>query len=212
MFLTEQELRNKVVNIIKGWIGYSESNGKHKKIIDIYNAHKPLARGYKVKYTDSWCATAVSAAFIQAGLTSIAPTECSCGEMIALHTELGQWKEADSYVPSPGDIVMYDWQDDGKGDNVGWADHVGIVEKVVGNTITVIEGNLNNAVGRRTLQVNGKYIRGYCLPNYNKMATTGKKSQYYDAVQKRFGFENNTMEYLQNYKYGEDLLRKLATK
>lgn len=41
---------------------------------------------------------------------------------------------------------MYDWQDTGKGDNTGGADHVGIVEKVVGNTITIIEGNKGEAV------------------------------------------------------------------
>ena len=34
----------------------------------------------------------------------------------------------------------------------------------VGNTITVIEGNMNGGVvGRRTLKVNGRYIRGFAL-------------------------------------------------
>mgnify|MGYP006924823785 CR=1 FL=1 len=28
-----------------------------KKIIDSYNKLDPLPRGYKVKYTDSWCMT-----------------------------------------------------------------------------------------------------------------------------------------------------------
>lgn len=65
---------------------------------------------------------------------------------------------------------MYDWQDTGKGDNTGGADHVGIVEKVVGNTITIIEGNKGEAVARRTLAVNGRYIRGYCLPDYASKA------------------------------------------
>ena len=49
---TEQELRQSVVSIMQGWIGWSEANGKHKKIIDLYNTQKPLQRGYKVKYTD----------------------------------------------------------------------------------------------------------------------------------------------------------------
>ena len=40
-------------------------------IIDLYNSHKPLARGYPVKYTDAWCSTFASAVAIQAGLTSI---------------------------------------------------------------------------------------------------------------------------------------------
>ena len=43
-----------LINIMRGWIGFSEANGKYRQIIDIYNSHRPLARGYKVKYTDSW--------------------------------------------------------------------------------------------------------------------------------------------------------------
>lgn len=48
--------------------------------------------------------------------------------------------------------------------------HVGIVEAVSGNTITVIEGNKGEAVARRTVAVNGRYIRGYCLPDYASKA------------------------------------------
>lgn len=180
--MTETQLRQKVVSIMEGWIGWSEANGKHKKIIDIYNGHEPLARGYKVKYTDAWCATTVSSAFIQAGLTSIAPTECSCYYMIELYKKEKRWMESDAYTPKPGDVIMYDWQDNGVGDNVGAPDHVGIVEKVTGAAITVIEGNRNNSVSRRTLAVNGRYIRGYCLPDYaakvsaaTKQATASKK-------------------------------------
>ena len=69
-------------------------------------------------------------------------------------------------MPPPGDYIFYDWQDNGVGDNTGAADHVGIVEKVAGNTITVIEGNYSNSVKRRTLAVNGRYIRGYGVPKY----------------------------------------------
>lgn len=143
----------------------------HKKIIDVYNAHKPLARGYKVKYTDSWCATFVSACAIKVGYTDIIPLECSCNQMINGFKKIGRWCEDDAHLPSPGDVIFYDWQDKGVGDNKGSSDHVGIVEKVEGNTITVIEGNKNDAVGRRKLQVNGRYIRGYGLPKYDANAT-----------------------------------------
>ena len=43
------------------------------KIIDGYNAHKPLARGYLVKYTDAWCATFVSFVIRQAISPDITP-------------------------------------------------------------------------------------------------------------------------------------------
>lgn len=171
--MTEQELRQSVVRIAQGWLGCKESNGSHKKIIDLYNSHKPLARGYPVKYTDAWCSTFASAVAIKAGLTDIIPTECGCGKHIELFRKLGSWEENDAHVPQPGDYIFYDWQDNGVGDNTGAADHVGIVEKVSGQTITVIEGNMSNAVGRRTLKVNGRYIRGYGVPKYGSRAAAG---------------------------------------
>ena len=168
--MTEAQLRKKVVSIMEGWLGYSEANGKFKKIIDIYNAHKPLAQGYKVKYTDEWCATTVSAAFIQAGLTDIGFTECSCSRMIALYKAKKRWQEKDAYVPKVGDIVMYDWEDSGKGDNTGAPNHVGIVAAINGSRLTIIEGNKGEKVAYRSLDVNGRYIRGYCLPDYASKA------------------------------------------
>lgn len=72
--MTEKELRQSYVNAAVSYLGCKESNGSHKKIIDLYNSHKPLARNYAVKYTDSWCATFVSAMAIKTGLTDIIPT------------------------------------------------------------------------------------------------------------------------------------------
>ena len=148
------------------WIGRNEADGTHKGIIDVYNGHTPIARGYKVKYTDAWCATFVSAVAIRCGLTEIIPTECGCGQMIELFRALGEWQESDSRTPAPGDVIFYDWDDTGAGDCTGWPDHVGFVESVSGGKITVIEGNKNNAVGRRVLAVDDRYIRGYGVPKY----------------------------------------------
>ena len=170
--MTEKQLREKVLKIMQSWLGYNETNGNYKRIIDIYNSHKPRARGYAVRYSDEWCATAVSAAFIQAGLTDIAPTECSCSRMIELYKAKDRWKEADSYVPKIGDVIMYDWQDNGVGENTGAPDHVGIVAALNGTSLIIIEGNKGGAVAYRAMTVNGKYIRGYCLPDYASKAST----------------------------------------
>ena len=169
--MTESEIRNKVVQTARAYLGSKEADGSHRKIIDGYNAHKPLARGYLVKYTDAWCATFVSFVGIVCGLTDIMPTECGCGAMIDLYKAKGRWQENDAYRPQPADIIMYDWDDNGVGDCTGYPEHVGIVKEVNGNTITVIEGNMNDAVGERTLQVNGRFIRGYCLPDYASKAS-----------------------------------------
>ena len=194
--MTENQLRSNVVSIMKGWLGWSEANGKHKKIVDNYNNHKPLARGYKVQYTDEWCATAVSAAFIKAGLTDIGFTECSCNRMIDLYKAKGRWEERDSYAPKIGDILMYDWQDNGIGDNVGSADHVGLVAAINGTRLTIIEGNKNESVSYRSINANGKYIRGYCLPDYASKASkpveivstsTYSKAAFVRDIQKAFG-------------------------
>lgn len=155
-----------LVERAKAWLGFNEADGTHKQIIDTYNGHKPLARGYTVKYTDAWCATFVSACAIACGATDIIPTECSCSKMIELFKKLGAWVENENRTPNPGDIIFYDWQDSGVGDNTGWPDHVGIVEKVEGGKITVIEGNYSKSVKRRVLAVNAKNIRGYGVPKY----------------------------------------------
>ena len=42
--MTEQEQRQKIVSIAQSYIGCKESDGSHRKIIDLYNSHKPLAR------------------------------------------------------------------------------------------------------------------------------------------------------------------------
>lgn len=169
--MTETQLREKVVATAKQWIGYNESDGSHRQIVDVYNSHKPLARGYALRYTDAWCAGFVSAVAIKLGLTDIMPTEVGVGEMIELYQRLGRWQESDSYVPAPGDVIMYAWGDNGAGDCTSGASHVGIVVACDGKTITVIEGNKADAVGYREIAVNGRYIRGFGLPDYASKAT-----------------------------------------
>lgn len=168
--MTENELRDYFLETAEKYIGYSEASGKHKQILAVYNNHKPLARNYKVQPNDEWCATYVSAMSILAGLTDIIPTECSCQRQIDLFKKLGSFVEADSYVPMRGDIIYYDWNDNGKGDNTGWADHVGICSEVKNGQIVVLEGNRKESVGYRTIGINGKTIRGFAVPKYASKA------------------------------------------
>ena len=168
--MTENELRSRVVQTAQQYAGSREADGSHRRIIDGYNAHKPLARGYAVKYTDAWCATFVSFVSILCGITDIMPTECGCGQMIEQYKRMGRWQENDAHRPSPADVIMYDWDDTGAGDCTGYPEHVGIVVSVTGDTIRVIEGNMNDSVGYRNIAVNARYIRGYCLPDYARKA------------------------------------------
>jgi hypothetical protein len=171
--LPEQEvaLRQGFIDTAENYLGYKEANGSHKEIIDLYNGHEPLAQGYAVSYEDSWCATYVSAAAIQAGLTEIIPTECGCQRQIGLFQQLGTWQEADDYKPLPGDIIYYCRNNtDPVGDCIGWSDHVGIVVGTNGNRMKVIEGNYGDAVGYRYLKVDATIIRGYGTPDYSTLA------------------------------------------
>ena len=176
---TKSKTAEKFVAQAQKWVGRKESDGTHREIVDIYNSHKPLARGYAVKYTDSWCATFVSAVSIKTECTDLVPTECSCQQMIELFKKIGCWVENENRTPNVGDIIFYDWDDNGSGDNTGWSDHVGIVEKISNGYMTVIEGNYNDAVGRRVIAVNARYIRGYGVPKFetkdiSKVETTKK--------------------------------------
>lgn len=173
--LTEKQLRTHVVNEFLKWEGYNETNGGHTKIINLYNSLSPLPSSYKMHSYDAWCQATIGALAKQLNLEDTLLPECSCNRAIALYQKAGCWEEDDSYVPSIGDLVYYDWQDSGTGDNMGVADHVGMVVSVTGKTsFTVLEGNYSNSVKKRTMKVNGKYIRGFALPDYKTAAKTYK--------------------------------------
>ena len=168
--MTEKELRQKVVDTASSWLGTREYSAKHQEMLDIYNAQRPLPRGTRMLSSWPWCAAFVSTVSLQCDLRDIMPTECGCPSMIRLYQDIGRWVEDDSYTPSPGDVIFYDWQDSGIGDNVGQSDHVGIVVACTDGMMTIIEGNCDNAVKLRQIAVNARFIRGYGCPDYASKA------------------------------------------
>lgn len=161
-----------VLNVMRSWLGYNEFNGKYKQIIDLYNSHKPLARGYKVQYDDEWCDTCVSAAAIKAGAVDLIGTECGCEEHIKIFQSKGIWIEDGTITPKPGYIILYNWGDSTQ-PNDGYSDHIGYVESVSGGKITAIEGNKGGAVARRVITVGNGNIRGYAAPKYAESSAAG---------------------------------------
>lgn len=172
--MTEKELRQKVVSTALAWMGTREYSAKHQEMLDIYNSQRPLPRGTRMLASWPWCAAFVSTVSLQCGLRDIMPTECGCPGMVRLYQELGRWVEDDAYVPSPADVVFYDWQDSATNyattDNIGHPDHVGIVLDCDGKNMTIIEGNNANAVNKRVLAVNDRFIRGYGCPDFASKA------------------------------------------
>lgn len=164
--LPEAQLRMQSVATAEQYLDCREADGSHKNIIDLYNSHEPLALGYTVQYTDSWCAAFVSAVAIEQKLTDIIPTECGCERQIGLWMELERWQEKDTFVPQPGDLIYYDWDQTKIGESTGWSDHVGMVVGIKWPFIKVIEGNKDDAVSYRVIPVGHVSIRGFGLPDY----------------------------------------------
>ena len=156
-----------ILSVLRSWIGKSRAKGTHKDIIDLYNSYLPHPRGYAVKYTDDYCATTVSAAFIACNaVKEIGGIECGVERFIVdVFIPNKIWIEDGSIKPKVGYIVCYNW-DDKTQPNDGWADHIGVVESVSGDKFVVIEGNMNGVVGRRTVPVGWGNIRGFATPKY----------------------------------------------
>lgn len=168
--MTEKELRSKVCAQAKAWLGRNEADGSHREIIDLYNAGREPG-SYAMSYTDPWCAAFVSAVGMAAGLWDVIVPHVNCDGMIAAYQAKGLWIEDDAYDPAPGDLVFYDWDDSGIGDNRGSADHVGIVLDADGKLLTVIEGNYSDSVKQRYIYEDGSFIRGFAVPDYARKAS-----------------------------------------
>jgi len=168
--------RTKFTKKALSYYGVKQGSAKHKTLIDVFNQHKP--DGWAMTYTAPWCATFVSSIAYICNVSNAVPLSANCNTMIRKAKTMGIWKESDSFVPSAGDLIFYDWQDDGKGDNKGSADHVGIVVSCDGKTIKVIEGNKSKKVDYRTIKVDGRYIRGFAVPCFagEKKTTAAKAS------------------------------------
>lgn len=104
---------------------------------------------------EAWCADFVSYCGKKAGLH--VNTASAQGVADAIKRQ-GGWKGRSN--PQPGDAVTFRW--DG---SHGWADHVGLVEKVFkrgGKTyIQTIEGNSGDRVRRKTYLASSSVINGY---------------------------------------------------
>ena len=116
---------------------------------------------YGFAQREEWCACFVSwcadqCGYIEAG---VIPKFSLCSAGMEWFESRGQFMDG-SYVPASGDLVFFDWKNDGS------IDHVGIVESVVDGTIYTIEGNSGDKVARRSYPIGYGQIVGYGLPVY----------------------------------------------
>lgn len=104
----------------------------------------------------SWCACFVSWCGEQCGYleSGVMPKFSLCSDGVKWFQEKGQFKDG-SCVPAAGDIIFFDWGDDGN------IDHVGIVESVGKGKVNTVEGNSGDAVRRRSYLIGNREIYGY---------------------------------------------------
>lgn len=118
---------------------------------------RPYWSWYGFNSRVEWCACFVSWVMNEAGLieNGSVPKFAYCPTGVNWFKEHNRWQER-QYTPAAGDIIFFDWQNDGV------SDHVGIVEKVEKGTIYTIEGNSTNDECRQnSYQIGSIYIAGY---------------------------------------------------
>lgn len=161
---------NSFIDYCMSFCGVKEGTNNHHVIVDAYNKITPLPRGYKAKYTDSWCAIFISAMAKMSDNLNQVTAECSAEKhriKLAKKATVIE-KKKDVQV---GDIVYYDF------DYNTTADHVGAVCEVQSDYFLVIEGNKSDAVGIRTVKYNNSpEVLQILRPKWTNTPTANKAS------------------------------------
>ena len=159
--------RDRVLRAAASLVGVRGGTAAHQQLVNDYNSVKPLPVGYAVKTTDDWCDIFVTTVFQREGLSGLIGRECGVERHIQIFKRLGIWNENGASTPKAGDIITFNWDQDYQS-NDGWADHIGIVERVENGLIHTIEGN-SGAVGtvkRNVYRIGHGNIRGFATPRY----------------------------------------------
>lgn len=116
---------------------------------------------YGFNSREEWCACFVSWCADQCGYidSGVIPRFSLCSDGVDWFNARGQFQDG-SYVPAAGDLIFFDWGNDGS------VDHVGIVESVSEGTVNTIEGNSGDKVARRSYSIGSVSIYGYGVPAY----------------------------------------------
>ena len=102
----------------------------------------------------SWCAD--QCGYLESG---IIPKFSLCSDGVNWFKGKRQWQDK-NYEPQAGDLIFFDWGNDGS------IDHVGIVEKCENGTVYTVEGNSGDACKQQSYPVGSSSIYGYGCPAY----------------------------------------------
>ena len=169
-----------LLSIARSQLGYQESTRNYEVMEDgeTIKGYTRYGDWYGMPYGD-WCAMFVSFCLNYADIHQAAvPYEANCPAWIeALQDEeYALYRLAGEYTPVPGDLIFFDWEEDGT------ADHVGIVTEIIPATeeepakIKTIEGNTGDRVAQQEYELDDVLILGYAqLPE--------KPDEYYCGFQ-----------------------------
>ena len=166
------------------------------------------------KQSFAWCDVFVDWVFVETFGAEIAlrllcqpqkSTGAGCTYSARFYQSAGRWFK----TPEPGDQIFFT-----RDSSTSY--HTGIVERVDGSTVYTIEGNTSPAYGvvdngggvyRKSYPKASQLILGYGRPDWNLVPETRTSRQ---IVQEAAGLADHTMEYLASYRWGKELLDKLA--
>lgn len=158
-----------------------------------------------------WCACFVSVVAKRAGAIATIGFEIAAERLGKYqHQSKGTW--LGRTTPKAGDLVLFRWTG-----APGWADHIGLIESVVGNTINTIEGNVGSprAVRRRSYRYDDYRITGYARPKFRTSANTPKKSNTevaQEVIAGKWGNGSDRINHLANAGYSHDAIQKEVNK
>ena len=159
--------RDRILRAAASLVGVRSGSAAHHQLVKDYNSINPLPVGYAVKNSDDWCDVFVTTVFQREGLSHLIGRECGVERHIQIFKRLGIWNEDGASTPKAGDIITFNWDQDSQQNN-GFADHIGIVERVENGLIHTIEGNSGvvGTVKRNVYRIGHGNIRGFATPRY----------------------------------------------
>lgn len=175
--MTEAQAIKKILDLAQSEIGYKEKRSnaqlddktanagsgnwtKYARDLDgVTNFYNGAKNGF------AWCDIFVDWLFYhsfgaQVAMGMLCQPQRSAGAgclySVQYYKNAGRWTNN----PAPGEQIFFTYAS-------GEVSHTGIVEKVIGNQVVVIEGNASDQVMRRTYAINDNHIYGYGIPRWS---------------------------------------------
>ena len=117
---------------------------------------EPFWSWYGFKNHEEWCALFISWCADKCGYleSGAAPKFALVSDGADWFVLRDQWRLVGD-TPEPGDLIFFDWEQDGS------RDHVGIVTAVVGDKVFTVEGNSSDLCRQKRYSLDDPVIYGY---------------------------------------------------